>query len=179
MHAASLLTAFGLKTLRVGSMARRGPTLFSLLCVALAALASASSIDLFDNQLGDINYCKKQCQITIRNKSPAKVSDTSPETNKLTNKNAAPGALRLCTSLSQFQPFPVFCIPALGQTHLLPAHPSLNGWMVCVVENGSSLRGRFILGYTRLYWALCACLSGRPVAGPWMMGLFSFARLAV
>ncbi|KAL1022986.1 hypothetical protein UPYG_G00035060 [Umbra pygmaea] len=45
-------------------------TIISLL---LAGLAAASS-DLFDNQLGDINYCKKQCQITIKNKSPAKES---------------------------------------------------------------------------------------------------------
>uniref|UniRef100_A0AAY5K6P0 Transmembrane protein 59-like n=1 Tax=Esox lucius TaxID=8010 RepID=A0AAY5K6P0_ESOLU len=45
-------------------------TVVSLL---LAGLAAGSS-DLFDNQLGDINYCKKQCQITIKNKSPAKDS---------------------------------------------------------------------------------------------------------
>lgn len=45
----------------------------ALLSVLLAGLAAASS-DLFDNQLGDINYCKKQCQLTIKNKSPAKVS---------------------------------------------------------------------------------------------------------
>ena len=73
MHAASQLTAFGQKMLRVGGMARSGPAFLSLLCVALAA----ASTDLFDNQLGDISYCKKQCQINIRNKSPAKVSDTS------------------------------------------------------------------------------------------------------
>ncbi|XP_030583722.1 transmembrane protein 59-like isoform X2 [Archocentrus centrarchus] len=47
--------------------------LSALLSVLLAGLAAASS-DLFDNQLGDINYCKKQCQITIKNKSPAKDS---------------------------------------------------------------------------------------------------------
>lgn len=48
----------------------------ALLSVLLAGLAAAlaSSSDLFDNQLGDINYCKKQCQLTIKNKSPAKVS---------------------------------------------------------------------------------------------------------
>lgn len=45
-----------------------------LLAGVAAALASSSSSDLFDNQLGDINYCKKQCQLTIKNKSPAKVS---------------------------------------------------------------------------------------------------------
>lgn len=45
----------------------------ALLSVLLAGVAAASS-DLFDNQLGDINYCKKQCQLTIKNKSPAKVS---------------------------------------------------------------------------------------------------------
>eukprot|EP00064_Thunnus_orientalis_P021501 superscaffoldBa00006556_g21666 len=45
----------------------------ALLSVLLAGLAAASS-DLFDNQLGDINYCKKQCQLTIKNKSPAKDS---------------------------------------------------------------------------------------------------------
>ena len=48
----------------------------ALLSVLLAGLAAASS-DLFDNQLGDINYCKKQCQLTIKNKSPAKVSCSS------------------------------------------------------------------------------------------------------
>lgn len=47
--------------------------LLSVLLVGLAA-ALASSSDLFDNQLGDINYCKKQCLLTIKNKSPAKVS---------------------------------------------------------------------------------------------------------
>lgn len=47
--------------------------LSALLSVLLAGLAAASS-DLFDDQLGDINYCKKQCALTIRNKSPAKVS---------------------------------------------------------------------------------------------------------
>lgn len=47
--------------------------LLSMLLAGLAAAAAASS-DLFDNQLGDINYCKKQCQLTIKNKSPAKVS---------------------------------------------------------------------------------------------------------
>uniref|UniRef100_A0A667X531 Transmembrane protein 59-like n=1 Tax=Myripristis murdjan TaxID=586833 RepID=A0A667X531_9TELE len=45
----------------------------ALVSVLLAGLAAASS-DLFDNQLGDINYCKKQCQLTIKNKSPAKDS---------------------------------------------------------------------------------------------------------
>lgn len=46
------------------------PALTSLILVALAAASS----DLFDNQLGDINYCKKQCQMSVKNKSPAKVS---------------------------------------------------------------------------------------------------------
>lgn len=46
----------------------------ALLSVLLSGLAAATSSDLFDNQLGDINYCKKQCQLTIKNKSPAKVS---------------------------------------------------------------------------------------------------------
>lgn len=50
--------------------------LSALLSVLLAGLAAASS-DLFDDQLGDINYCKKQCALTIRNKSPAKVSGPS------------------------------------------------------------------------------------------------------
>ncbi|XP_030640947.1 transmembrane protein 59-like [Chanos chanos] len=45
----------------------------AVVSLILVALAAASS-DLFDNQLGDINYCKKQCQITIKNKSPAKDS---------------------------------------------------------------------------------------------------------
>ncbi len=47
----------------------------ALVPLILVALAAASS-DLFDNQLGDINYCKKQCQMSIKNKSPAKVSAT-------------------------------------------------------------------------------------------------------
>ncbi|XP_027884192.1 transmembrane protein 59-like [Xiphophorus couchianus] len=46
----------------------------ALLSVLLSGLAAATSSDLFDNQLGDINYCKKQCQLTIKNKSPAKDS---------------------------------------------------------------------------------------------------------
>ena len=47
----------------------------ALLSVLLAAAAAeAASSDLFDNQLGDISYCKKQCLLTIKNKSPAKVS---------------------------------------------------------------------------------------------------------
>ncbi|MBN3303232.1 TMM59 protein, partial [Amia calva] len=33
----------------------------------LVALTAAS--DLFDNQLGDINYCKNQCQLVLKNKS--------------------------------------------------------------------------------------------------------------
>ncbi|KAM9386071.1 transmembrane protein 59-like [Pholidichthys leucotaenia] len=45
----------------------------ALVSVLLAGFAAASS-DLFDNQLGDINYCKKQCQLTIKNRSPAKDS---------------------------------------------------------------------------------------------------------
>uniref|UniRef100_A0A8C7MG43 Transmembrane protein 59-like n=1 Tax=Oncorhynchus kisutch TaxID=8019 RepID=A0A8C7MG43_ONCKI len=45
----------------------------AVVSLLLAGLAAASS-DLFDNQLGDINYCKKQCQITVKNKSPAKDS---------------------------------------------------------------------------------------------------------
>ncbi|XP_053710591.1 transmembrane protein 59-like [Synchiropus splendidus] len=45
-----------------------------LLSVLLAGLAAAASSDLFDNQLGDINYCKQQCQLSIKNKSPAKDS---------------------------------------------------------------------------------------------------------
>lgn len=50
--------------------------LSALVSVLLAGVvASSSSSDLFDNQLGDINYCKKQCQLVIKNKSPAKVSD--------------------------------------------------------------------------------------------------------
>ncbi|KAJ8374419.1 hypothetical protein SKAU_G00049990 [Synaphobranchus kaupii] len=47
------------------------PVLVSLI---LAGLAAASS-DLFDNDLGDINYCKKQCQITVKNKNPSKLQD--------------------------------------------------------------------------------------------------------
>lgn len=49
------------------------PAVVSFLLAGLAGLAAASS-DLFDDQLGDINYCKKQCQLTIKNKSPAKDS---------------------------------------------------------------------------------------------------------
>lgn len=58
--------------LQFGGRARGVPALVSLILVALAAASS----DLFDNQLGDINYCKKQCQMSIKNKSPAKVSAT-------------------------------------------------------------------------------------------------------
>ncbi|CAL8308881.1 unnamed protein product [Lota lota] len=47
--------------------------LSALVSVLLAGLAASSS-DLFDNQLGDINYCKLQCQLVIKNKSPAKDS---------------------------------------------------------------------------------------------------------
>lgn len=47
------------------------PAVLPLLFVAMAMAAS----DLFDNQLGDISYCKNQCQITIKNKKAAKVSD--------------------------------------------------------------------------------------------------------
>ena len=50
--------------------------LTALVSLLLAGLA-ASSPDLFDNQLGDINYCKLQCQLVIKNKSPAKVSSRS------------------------------------------------------------------------------------------------------
>ncbi|XP_012694964.1 transmembrane protein 59-like [Clupea harengus] len=45
----------------------------ALVSVVLLGSAAAFS-DLFDNQLGDINYCKQQCQITIKNKSPTKDS---------------------------------------------------------------------------------------------------------
>ncbi|XP_016382503.1 transmembrane protein 59-like [Sinocyclocheilus rhinocerous] len=56
--------------LQFGGRVRGVPALVSLILVALAAASS----DLFDNQLGDINYCKKQCQMSIKNKSPAKDS---------------------------------------------------------------------------------------------------------
>ncbi|XP_037325214.1 transmembrane protein 59-like isoform X2 [Pungitius pungitius] len=46
----------------------------ALVPVLLAGLAAAASSDLFDNQLGDINYCKRQCQLSVKNKSPAKDS---------------------------------------------------------------------------------------------------------
>lgn len=52
--------------------------LLSVLLAGLAVAVAAASSDLFDNQLGDINYCKKQCQLTIKNKSPAKVSSGIP-----------------------------------------------------------------------------------------------------
>lgn len=58
--------------LQFGGRVRGVPALVSMILVALAAASS----DLFDNQLGDINYCKKQCQMSIKNKSPAKVSAT-------------------------------------------------------------------------------------------------------
>ena len=49
--------------------------LSALVSLLLAGLASSSSSpDLFDNQLGDIDYCKLHCQLVIKNKSPAKVS---------------------------------------------------------------------------------------------------------
>ncbi|CAG6022043.1 unnamed protein product [Menidia menidia] len=60
-------------------MLRFGGRMFgfsALLSLLLAGLVVASS-DLFDNQLGDINYCKKQCQITVKNKSPAKSGSAS------------------------------------------------------------------------------------------------------
>ncbi len=60
------------KMLQFGGWVRGVPALVPLILVALAAASS----DLFDNQLGDINYCKKQCQMSIKNKSPAKVSAT-------------------------------------------------------------------------------------------------------
>lgn len=63
----------GFDMLRLGG---RMCALSALVSVLLAGVvASSSSSDLFDNQLGDINYCKKQCQLVIKNKSPAKVSD--------------------------------------------------------------------------------------------------------
>ncbi|XP_049588225.1 transmembrane protein 59-like [Syngnathus scovelli] len=47
----------------------------ALLAVFLAGFAAAaSSLEIFDNQLGDISYCKKQCQLAIKNKGPAKDS---------------------------------------------------------------------------------------------------------
>lgn len=61
----------GKKMARVGSAVCGVPAVFPLLFVAMAMAAS----DLFDNQLGDISYCKNQCQITIKNKKAAKVSD--------------------------------------------------------------------------------------------------------
>ena len=48
--------------------------LTALVSLLLAGLAASSPADLFDNQLGDINYCKLQCQLVVKNKSPAKVS---------------------------------------------------------------------------------------------------------
>ncbi|XP_018583577.1 transmembrane protein 59-like [Scleropages formosus] len=42
-----------------------------VLSLLLLGFAAASS-DLFDTQEGDINYCKKQCQIAVKNKSSAK-----------------------------------------------------------------------------------------------------------
>ncbi|CAB1454999.1 unnamed protein product [Pleuronectes platessa] len=69
-----VLVAYRLKSL--SAMLRLGGRMcgFSaLLSVLLAAAAAeAASSDLFDNQLGDISYCKKQCQLTIKNRSPAK-----------------------------------------------------------------------------------------------------------
>ncbi|TRY62344.1 hypothetical protein DNTS_025877 [Danionella cerebrum] len=56
--------------LQFGGRVRGVPALASLVLLGLAAASS----DLFDNQLGDINYCKKQCQTSIKNKSPAKES---------------------------------------------------------------------------------------------------------
>lgn len=60
--------------LRLGGRMCGSSALLSVLLAGLAAAATAASSDLFDNQLGDINYCKKQCQLTIKNKSPAKDS---------------------------------------------------------------------------------------------------------
>jgi hypothetical protein len=72
VFAQTVVTKSGFKMVQFGCRVCGVSAVVSLL---LAGLAAASS-DLFDNQLGDINYCKKQCQITVKNKSPAKVSDT-------------------------------------------------------------------------------------------------------
>lgn len=64
--------------LRLGVRLCGSSALLSVILAGLAAAAAAASSDLFDNQLGDINYCKKQCQLTIKNKSPAKVSSGIP-----------------------------------------------------------------------------------------------------
>lgn len=61
----------GKKMARVGGAVCGVPAVLSLLLVAMAMAAS----DLFDNQLGDISYCKNQCQVTIKNRKAAKVSD--------------------------------------------------------------------------------------------------------
>ncbi|XP_028821052.1 transmembrane protein 59-like [Denticeps clupeoides] len=42
-----------------------------LLLLLLVAAPAAASSDLLDNQLGDINYCKKQCQKSIKNQDSA------------------------------------------------------------------------------------------------------------
>ncbi|TSM20264.1 hypothetical protein Baya_7851 [Bagarius yarrelli] len=53
-------------------MARVGSAVCGILPLLVVVTAMAAS-DLFDNQLGDISYCKNQCQITIRNKKAAKL----------------------------------------------------------------------------------------------------------
>ncbi|KAI5620730.1 transmembrane protein 59-like precursor [Silurus asotus] len=63
-------TGMKMKMARVCSAVCGVSALIPLLLVATAAAAS----DLFDNQLGDISYCKNQCQVTIRNKKAAKDS---------------------------------------------------------------------------------------------------------
>lgn len=54
-------------------MARVGSAVCGVLPLLFVVAAMAAS-DLFDNQLGDISYCKNQCQTTIKNKKAAKVS---------------------------------------------------------------------------------------------------------
>uniref|UniRef100_H3DQ50 Transmembrane protein 59-like n=1 Tax=Tetraodon nigroviridis TaxID=99883 RepID=H3DQ50_TETNG len=64
----------GFYMLRLGGRMCGLSALLPVLLAGLVAAASSSSSDLFDNQLGDINYCKKQCGLVIKNRSPAKDS---------------------------------------------------------------------------------------------------------
>ncbi|KAK3562085.1 hypothetical protein QTP86_027182 [Hemibagrus guttatus] len=52
-------------------MAQVGSAVCGVLPLLFVVVAMAAS-DLFDNQLGDISYCKNQCQTTIKNKKAAK-----------------------------------------------------------------------------------------------------------
>lgn len=131
--AGSTLRSFspGFDMLRLGG---RMCALSALLSVLLAGVvaSSSSSSDLFDNQLGDINYCKKQCQLVIKNKSPAKVSDVTA----VLLRCLPPSAGCLPTILSF-----IFLQQRTKSQHLLVSEqkpPCLDGCESAQAENGCS-----------------------------------------